>query len=153
FTGVPFGISTDIAAPADFDGDGKADISVFRPSSGVWFIQRSSGGIIFPQFGQNGDKPVPAGYVPTPLPTPGPTLTPEQRTAALEAVRAKSESLIRGIDRNAENQVMLDFIRSRPEFSDSGISPDSCVWAEYLDGVLLVVINNRDPDPANGAGI
>jgi hypothetical protein len=29
---------------ADFDGDGKSDISVFRPSDGFWYIQKSSGG-------------------------------------------------------------------------------------------------------------
>ena len=30
---------------ADFDGDGKSDISVFRPSDGYWYISKSSGGL------------------------------------------------------------------------------------------------------------
>jgi len=34
----------DVAAPADFDGDGKADIAVYRGSTGEWFIRKSSDG-------------------------------------------------------------------------------------------------------------
>ena len=47
----------------DFDGDGKADIGVFRPSDGNWFILNSgdSSFSIF-HFGQNGDKPVAGDY-------------------------------------------------------------------------------------------
>ncbi len=29
-------------APFDFDGDGKTDLSVFRPSTGEWFAFRST---------------------------------------------------------------------------------------------------------------
>ena len=47
----------------DFDGDGKADISIFRPSAGEWWMQRSSSGGIFAlQFGSSSDRIVPADY-------------------------------------------------------------------------------------------
>jgi len=44
------------AAPgADFDGDGKDDIAVFRPSTGRWSVR----GLTRPYFGGPGDIPVP----------------------------------------------------------------------------------------------
>jgi hypothetical protein len=49
----------------DFDGDGKADIGVFRPTTGEWFILRSSdGGLTQVTFGAPGlgDIPVNADY-------------------------------------------------------------------------------------------
>jgi uncharacterized delta-60 repeat protein len=49
--------------PFDFDGDGRADVAVYRPSSGVWY-QLFSSGIPYgsPTFGLAGDIPVPADY-------------------------------------------------------------------------------------------
>jgi leucyl aminopeptidase len=46
----------------DYDGDNRADVSVFRPSSGVWYLNQSSAGFTGISFGQTGDKLVPADY-------------------------------------------------------------------------------------------
>ncbi|MDQ3373810.1 MAG: M12 family metallo-peptidase, partial [Acidobacteriota bacterium] len=50
-------------ASFDFDGDGKSDISVFRPTSGTWHIFNSgSNSFSSVTFGQNGDQPAAADY-------------------------------------------------------------------------------------------
>jgi len=49
--------------PFDFDGDGKTDISIFRPSLGEWWINKSSnGGNAAFAFGNSSDKLVPGDY-------------------------------------------------------------------------------------------
>ncbi len=47
----------------DYDGDGRADVSVFRPSENRWYVFRSSDGTVSQQvFAVAGDKPVPADF-------------------------------------------------------------------------------------------
>ncbi|MEP7149063.1 MAG: FG-GAP-like repeat-containing protein [Acidobacteriota bacterium] len=55
--------SVNRTATADFDGDGRADISVFRPSDGTWHILNSGTNTYSVQpFGANGDKITPGDY-------------------------------------------------------------------------------------------
>jgi hypothetical protein len=41
---LAWGLSTDVPVPADFDGDNKTDVAVFRPSTGAWWVMKSSTG-------------------------------------------------------------------------------------------------------------
>ncbi|MBS1794329.1 MAG: VCBS repeat-containing protein [Acidobacteria bacterium] len=47
---------------ADFDGDGKSDLSVFRPSDSIWYLNRSTGGFAAVRYGLSTDRIVPGDY-------------------------------------------------------------------------------------------
>jgi SpoIID/LytB domain protein len=47
-----------LAPPADFTGDGRSDVSMWRPSTATWYIAPRTS----VPFGQKGDLPVPGDY-------------------------------------------------------------------------------------------
>lgn len=53
-----FGQEGDIAAPADYNGDGKTELAVFRPSEGKFYLQDGQSVAL----GQSGDIPVCGDY-------------------------------------------------------------------------------------------
>lgn len=82
----------------------------------------------------------------------GGSLTPQQRYAAIDAVNAKLDSLA-GLDQTAQNQQVLAFIKSRPEFKAAQLSDDGgSVWATFTDDEPYVVINNLHIAPQSRAG-
>ena len=56
-------ISVNRTPTADFDGDGRTDFSVFRPSDGNWYVlQSGTNTYTVEHFGLSGDKIVPGDY-------------------------------------------------------------------------------------------
>ncbi len=51
-----------VRSRADFDGDGKTDLSVFRPSEGNWYLNRSTAGFGVVNWGINGDILTPGDF-------------------------------------------------------------------------------------------
>jgi chitodextrinase len=61
---IYFGATTDIPVAGDYDGDGRTDAAIFRPSTGLWYGPRTGGSTIVIQqvVGQSGDVPIPGDY-------------------------------------------------------------------------------------------
>jgi hypothetical protein len=56
------GLAPAVKSRADFDGDGKTDLSVFRGSEGNWYLNRSTDGFQVLNWGIATDKLVPGDY-------------------------------------------------------------------------------------------
>ncbi|MEO8042628.1 MAG: hypothetical protein ABI646_08470 [Acidobacteriota bacterium] len=62
-TVLPWGLSGDIAARGDYNGDGRLDPTVFRPVSGTWYsLNLTNGSSTATNWGLAADKLVPADY-------------------------------------------------------------------------------------------
>ena len=62
YIAIPWGTTGDKPVVGDYDGDGKTDAAVFRPSDKSWYLLQSRDGFIAFQFGLSSDKLVPADY-------------------------------------------------------------------------------------------
>jgi hypothetical protein len=51
-----------VRSRADFDGDGKTDLSVYRPAEGNWYLDRTSQGFTGLHFGDASDIPTPGDF-------------------------------------------------------------------------------------------
>jgi len=61
---IYFGATGDVPVPGDYDGDGKTDAVIYRPSTGLWYGPRTGAAQIVIQIilGVPGDIPIPGDY-------------------------------------------------------------------------------------------
>lgn len=60
---IPFGEAGDLPIPGDYEGLGRAQLALFRPSTGEWLLRSDNNQQTRIAFGQPGDIPVPADYL------------------------------------------------------------------------------------------
>lgn len=79
-------------------------------------------------------------------PATGGSVSDEARKVSLDTLSAFFNRLP-GDDPAADRQTVLNFLKTRPEFEATGMSPDGGnVWARFVDGRLALFVNNRTPD-------
>jgi hypothetical protein len=61
-TGYSCSLATTVRSRADFDGDGKTDLSVFRPSEGNWYLNRTTAGFTVANWGLSSDLTTPGDF-------------------------------------------------------------------------------------------
>jgi hypothetical protein len=74
------------------------------------------------------------------------TIDVPARLQILDTINQEIASLP-GDDGAADSQALFHFLSQRREFQTVGVSSDSSVWAQFTDGRLFVVVNNRPPAP------
>lgn len=79
----------------------------------------------------------------------GPALSDAQRNAALQAVSNHFDMLPHQ-SMDADNDSVLAFVQSRPEFRAARLTPAGTVAARFTDGPGFVFINNLDDGRDNG---
>ncbi len=64
-TARQWGLASDSLTPGDYNGDGKTDLAVYRPSESRWYVPQCGDFKMYgTKFGSSGDVPVPAAYKP-----------------------------------------------------------------------------------------
>src|ERR1043165_2091419 len=74
----------------------------------------------------------------------GVTGTPaDSRDVLFSAIAAKFDAFD-GTNPANENQQMLAYLKTRPEFVESGLSDAGGVWGRFADGSTMAIANNLD---------
>src|SRR5690606_23463195 len=74
------------------------------------------------------------------------------RVAALEAVGAAVDDLsVQGLEGDALNEGIRQWLAARPEFEAAGVEEGSGAWARFTDGRMLIITTDRDPSEPDTA--
>ncbi len=83
------------------------------------------------------------------------SMAPAERKAALDKVNLAWGNINKG-SLDADNQALVAYIRTLPEFADAGVAEDKTVWARFKDGYPVNFVTKIVPPgtvlPAAGAG-